>query len=33
MFAQLIDIHYIYINNNKIIRAMNILDFAINYPD
>lgn len=33
MFAQFIDIHYIYINNNKIIRAMNILDFAINYPD
>ena len=33
MFAQFIDIHYIYIINNKIIRAMNILDFAINYPD
>ena len=33
MLAQFADIHYIYITNNVITQAMNILDFAINYPD
>ena len=33
MLVQFTDIHYIYIANDIKIQAMNILDFAINYPD
>jgi len=33
MFAQFADIHYICLYNDKTKDTMNILDFAINYPD
>src|SRR5690554_3375751 len=33
MLVQFTDIHYIYIASDIKIQAMNILDFAINYPD
>ncbi|MDK2978020.1 MAG: hypothetical protein PWP52_734 [Bacteroidales bacterium] len=33
MFAQFTDIHYICLYNDKTKDTMNILDFAINYPD